>query len=101
LYHTNGTSLPPLQQKGAGDYDQLQPLNEEDIDPGSFDLVAPQGNEFKQYSLERRSEQVSKIQHFLINHFGQQWQNKRPLLEELCLTWKLIALLNGASADNF
>lgn len=65
-YHTNATSLPPLQQRGAGDHDQLEPLNEEDIDPGSFDLVAPQEEGFKQYSLERRSEQLFSTEHLQV-----------------------------------
>jgi hypothetical protein len=67
---TNATSLPslaPLQQKILDEHDTLEPLNEEDIDPGSFDLVAPPGSEAsKQYSLETRSEQVFSAEHLRI-----------------------------------
>jgi hypothetical protein len=38
-YQTDVTSLAPLQTKGLNEHDQLEPLNEEDLDPGSFDLV--------------------------------------------------------------
>lgn len=58
------TSLPPLQQKGFNGY-ELAPLDEEDIDPGSFDLVAPpQSGE--EYSLEKRSEQLFSREHLQI-----------------------------------
>ncbi|OWP06191.1 hypothetical protein B2J93_830 [Marssonina coronariae] len=61
--HTSATSLPALQQKGGDENDQLEPLDEEDLDPGSFDLVgtAPEG--LKQYSLEARSEQLFSTEH--------------------------------------
>ncbi|KAA8568384.1 hypothetical protein EYC84_007420 [Monilinia fructicola] len=40
-YQTNATSLPPLQKTGVlEDGEILEPLNEDDVDPGSFDLVA-------------------------------------------------------------
>ena len=67
---TNATSLPslaPLQHKGLDDHDMLEPLNEEDIEPGSFDLVAPVDDaEYKQYSLETRSEQLFSTEHLKI-----------------------------------
>lgn len=62
-YQTNGTSLPPLQQKGLDEHDLLEPLDEEDLDPGSFDLVAPADTGVKQYSLETRSEQLFSTEH--------------------------------------
>jgi hypothetical protein len=66
-YQTNATSLPPLQQKGPPDeHDQLSPLNEEDLDPGSFDLVAPATESVQRYSLERRSEQLFSTEHLQI-----------------------------------
>lgn len=66
-YQTGTTSLPPLQQKGADGVDQLEPLNEEDIDPGCFDLVAPPEEiGIRQYSLETRSEQLFSIEHLQI-----------------------------------
>ncbi|RDW84533.1 hypothetical protein BP6252_02123 [Coleophoma cylindrospora] len=61
-YETNATSLPALQSK-AGIDDQLEPLVEEDLDPGSFDLVAPPDAATKQYSLETRSEQLFSTEH--------------------------------------
>ena len=62
-YQTNATSLPALQQKGLDEDGQLVPLNEEDIDPASFDLVAPHEAGAKQYSLETRSEQLFSTEH--------------------------------------
>lgn len=63
-FQTNATSLPPLQQKSADD--QLEPLEEEDLDPGSFDLVAPADTGIKQYSLETRSEQLFSTEHLQV-----------------------------------
>ncbi|KAF4632343.1 hypothetical protein G7Y89_g5779 [Cudoniella acicularis] len=68
-FQTNATSLPslpPLQQKGLDEHDQLEPLNEEDIDLGSFDLVAPLEDRHKQYSLETRSELLFSTEHLKI-----------------------------------
>ncbi|KAH5315445.1 hypothetical protein HBI12_128910 [Parastagonospora nodorum] len=53
--------LGPLQQKVLDDDDRLSPLLEDD--PGSFDLVAPVGNEKKQASLEDESERLFSKQH--------------------------------------
>jgi hypothetical protein len=64
---TNATSLPPLtplQQRILDEQDTLEPLNEEDIDPESFDLIAPADPKgSKQYSLEARSEQLFSTEH--------------------------------------
>lgn len=62
-FQTNGTSLPPLQQKGIDEHDQLEPLDEEDLAPGSFDLLAPIDGVAKQYSLETRSELLFHSSH--------------------------------------
>ena len=65
-YQTNATSLPALQQKGLDEDGQLQPLSEDDIDPASFDLVAPIQAGVRQYSLETRSEQLFSTEHLKI-----------------------------------
>ncbi|KAH7418134.1 hypothetical protein BKA64DRAFT_189948 [Cadophora sp. MPI-SDFR-AT-0126] len=65
-YQTNATSLPPLQQKGVDEHDQLEPLGEEDIDPASFDLVATAPEGLKPYSLETRSEQLFSTEHLQV-----------------------------------
>ncbi|TVY34183.1 Phototropin [Lachnellula subtilissima] len=66
-YQTSiGTPLLPLQQKGQDERDHLEPLGEEDIDPGSFDLVAPPDVGPIQYSLETRSEQLFSTEHLQI-----------------------------------
>lgn len=44
---------------------ELAPLDEEDIDPGSFDLVAPPAYG-EGYSLEKRSEQLFSTEHLQI-----------------------------------
>ena len=87
-FTTNATSyaqsLPALQQKGVDD--QLEPLAEEDIDPGSFDLVAPPDAGAKQYSLETRSEQLFSSEHLrtifddpsLLLHFTSFMSKNRP-----------------------
>ncbi|KAJ0160953.1 Phototropin-2 [Colletotrichum tanaceti] len=62
-YQTNNTSLPPLQTKGAGDDEILEPLAEEEIEPGSFDLVVPSHGDNGQYSLEDRSELLFSKDH--------------------------------------
>ncbi|KAK6605642.1 hypothetical protein H4I95_05448 [Botrytis cinerea] len=66
-YQTNATSLPALQKTGVlEDGEVLEPLNEEDIDPGSFDLVAATETGGKRYSLETRSEQLFSTEHLQI-----------------------------------
>jgi hypothetical protein len=86
-YETNATSLPALQVNGGNDEDDLlEPLNEDDIEPGSFDLVAPMDSEYKQYSLETRSEQLFSTEHLrvifedpsLLLHFTSFLSSKRP-----------------------
>ncbi|TIC90708.1 Phototropin-2 [Colletotrichum higginsianum] len=62
-YQTNNTSLPPLQTKGAGDDEILEPLAEEEIELGSFDLVVPSHGDNGQYSLEDRSELLFSKDH--------------------------------------
>ncbi|KAJ0120194.1 hypothetical protein J7T55_001050 [Diaporthe amygdali] len=56
-YRTDATSmLPALQTKGAGDDEILEPLAEEEVEPGSFDLVVPShGDSGQHYDLEDRS----------------------------------------------
>lgn len=66
-YQTNGTSLPALQQRSLDENDQLEPLCEEDqLNPGSFDLVAPCDTDVKQYSLETRSELLFSADHLKV-----------------------------------
>jgi hypothetical protein len=63
-YETNPTPLPALQVNGGLDEGQtLEPVKEEDIDPGSFDLVAPVDGSTNQYSLETRSELLFSTEH--------------------------------------
>lgn len=62
-YQTNATSLPPLQTKGAGDDEILEPLAEEEVEPGSFDLVVPSHGDNGIYSLELRSELLFSKEH--------------------------------------
>lgn len=64
-FETKATSLAPLQQKGyLEDGDLLQPLEEEDLEAGSFDLVAPRNPAVSnQYSLEARSELIFSTRH--------------------------------------
>lgn len=63
-YQTNATSLPPLQKTGVLEEGELlEPLNEEDVDPGSFDLVAAIEVGGKRFSLESRSEQLFSTEH--------------------------------------
>lgn len=66
-YQTNATSLPALQKTGVlEDGELLEPLNEDDVDPGSFDLVAATEIGGKRYSLEHRSEQLFSTEHLRI-----------------------------------
>ncbi|KAF6813414.1 hisactophilin c49s mutant phototropin phy3 fusion protein [Colletotrichum sojae] len=62
-YQTNATSLPALQTKGAGDDEILEPLAEEEVEPGSFDLVVPSHGDNGHYSLETRSELLFSKDH--------------------------------------
>ncbi|KAK5012413.1 hypothetical protein LTR60_004392, partial [Cryomyces antarcticus] len=68
-YETSASSvqdLPPLQTKGIqNDFDQLEPLMEDD--PQSFDLVAPAYQQTTNvYSLEKRSEQMLSKEHLTV-----------------------------------
>ncbi|CAG8949435.1 hypothetical protein HYFRA_00005064 [Hymenoscyphus fraxineus] len=66
---TNATSLPslaPLQVKTVVENDQLDPLNDDELDPGSFDLVAPAEGDGQRYSLEARSEQLFSTEHLQV-----------------------------------
>lgn len=70
-YETKATSvpsmMPALQSKSVLDEnDLMEPLAEEELDPGSFDLVAPPTNDVKQYSLETRSEQLFSSEHLKV-----------------------------------
>ena len=65
-YQTNDTSLVALQTKGAEDGDALEPLLEEEIEPGSFDLVIPAHGDGGLYSLEKRSELLFSKQHLAV-----------------------------------
>ncbi|QSZ34897.1 hypothetical protein DSL72_007758 [Monilinia vaccinii-corymbosi] len=66
-YQTNATSLPALQKTGVlEDGEILEPLNEDDVDPGSFDLVAATETGGKRFSLEARSEQLFSTEHLRI-----------------------------------
>lgn len=56
-------SLPPLQATIAEHPEGLEPLEEEEVDPGSFDLVSPETEEAALYSLEERSEFLFSSQH--------------------------------------
>ncbi|OHE92421.1 hypothetical protein CORC01_12282 [Colletotrichum orchidophilum] len=49
--------------KGAGDDEILEPLAEEEVEPGSFDLVIPSHGDNGQYSLETRSELLFSRDH--------------------------------------
>lgn len=58
--------LPALQTKGADEAGEaLEPVAEEDLEPGSFDLVVPAAN-LAAYSLERRSELLFSAAHLRI-----------------------------------
>ncbi len=65
-YLTGDTSLPALQTRAAGDEDALEPLVEEEIEPGSFDLVVPGHGDGGLYSLERRSELLFSRDHLAV-----------------------------------
>jgi hypothetical protein len=64
-FQTYTTSLPALQ-KILDENDEFEPLNAEDIYPGSFDLAAPAEPGVKQYSLETRSELLFSREHLEI-----------------------------------
>ncbi|PHH86778.1 hypothetical protein CDD83_9758 [Cordyceps sp. RAO-2017] len=60
-----GEQLPPLQVAN-GKPEGLEPVGEDELDPGSFDLVMPgeqDGSERGQYELEQRSELLFSGRH--------------------------------------
>lgn len=57
--------LPALQEIPYGFGEEPEPLNLEDLDPASFDLVAASPDR-KTYSLETRSEQLFSTEHLKI-----------------------------------
>lgn len=59
-------ALPALQAASADYPDGLEPLCEEEVEPGSFDLVLPETDEASLYSLEERSEFLFSAQHLRI-----------------------------------
>lgn len=62
-----GGALHGLQIRGNGtDHDALEPLAEEDLDPASFDLVAPPEKNLKTFDLEVQSELLFSRQHLAI-----------------------------------
>ncbi|KAK3378331.1 hypothetical protein B0H63DRAFT_244801 [Podospora didyma] len=83
-YHPSA-SLSPLQAKG-GDTEALKPLSEEDVVPGSFDLLAPVFDPGNRYCLEKRSEQLFSGEHLavifadpiLLTRFTNFMQTTRP-----------------------
>lgn len=59
-------ALPALQATTVENSDGLEPLCEEEVEPGSFDLVLPEGEDTGLYSLEQRSEFLFSQQHLRI-----------------------------------
>ncbi|TLS30335.1 hypothetical protein PpBr36_02427 [Pyricularia pennisetigena] len=62
-YLNTAISLAALQTKAGDDDAALEPLQEEDVEPGSFDLVGPAVGEAGLYSLEKRSELLFSKEH--------------------------------------
>ncbi|TLD19915.1 hypothetical protein PspLS_09554 [Pyricularia sp. CBS 133598] len=62
-YLNTAISLAALQTKAGDDDTALEPLLEEDVEPGSFDLVGPAVGEAGLYSLEKRSELLFSKEH--------------------------------------
>ncbi|KAI1173708.1 hypothetical protein F4777DRAFT_600227 [Nemania sp. FL0916] len=63
---TPGSPLPALQSMSLSDHDGLKPLAMEEIDPASFDLVAPPEVPEPQYSAEVKSELLLSVDHLKI-----------------------------------
>ncbi|TWU71505.1 hypothetical protein ED733_002181 [Metarhizium rileyi] len=64
-FSKGGMELPALQVAG-GDPDGLEPIAEEELDPGSFDLVMPveqNSSTTGKYKLEKRSELLFSSRH--------------------------------------
>ncbi len=63
---TPGSHLPALQNLNLVDHDGLKPLTTEEIDPTSFDLVAPPETSQPQYSVEAKSELLLSVEHLRV-----------------------------------
>ncbi|KAI0115481.1 hypothetical protein GGR51DRAFT_408053 [Nemania sp. FL0031] len=63
---TPGSHLPGLQSVNLADHDGLKPLVVEEIDPASFDLVAPPEAPEPQYSVEVKSELLLSVEHLKV-----------------------------------
>ncbi|KAI0201015.1 hypothetical protein F4808DRAFT_460219 [Astrocystis sublimbata] len=63
---TLGSLLPALQSINIADHQGLRPLIAEDIDPASFDLVAPPEPPEPQYSVEMKSEMLYSAEHLKV-----------------------------------
>lgn len=63
---TPGSQLPALQSINIADHEGLKPLVAEEIDPASFDLVAPPEAPEPQYSVEVKSELLFSSEHLKI-----------------------------------
>ncbi|KAM0581379.1 hypothetical protein ACHAPW_008554 [Verticillium nonalfalfae] len=62
-FHEVASQLYALITKGLGDDDLLEPIPDEELEPGSFDLVAPDQGISRQHSLETRSEVLFSKEH--------------------------------------
>ncbi|KAJ0348576.1 hypothetical protein KNSL1_005346 [Colletotrichum chrysophilum] len=60
---THHGPINPNALNGAGDDEILEPLAEEEVEPGSFDLVVPSHGDNGIYSLETRSELLFSKEH--------------------------------------
>ncbi|TGJ78645.1 hypothetical protein E0Z10_g10125, partial [Xylaria hypoxylon] len=63
---TPGSHLPALQSLNLADHDGLKPLATEEIDPASFDLIAPPEAPQPQYSFEVKSELLLSVEHLRV-----------------------------------
>ncbi|CAN8095291.1 unnamed protein product [Discula destructiva] len=61
----SSAALPALQSSGADSMDAIRPVNGDELDPESFDLVVPASNAGL-YSLEHRSELLFSVEHMRI-----------------------------------
>lgn len=93
-------TLPALQAKGIDDLeDGLQPVDEENMEPGSFDLIVP-SRLVGVYSLERRSELLFSTEHLrvifadpiFLNRFSAFVATYRPLSSMALLNYALDAV---------
>ncbi|GAW16810.1 hypothetical protein ANO14919_062490 [Xylariales sp. No.14919] len=63
---TPASHLPALQSLNLADHDGLKPLATEEIDPASFDLVAPPEAPQPRYSVEVKSELLLSVEHLRV-----------------------------------